>query len=328
MPTLEKDVSAGCEACAVASRCFARACHDVLVSVASGDVRVQKEGTTQVELHQLVHHVVVHVDPLLSFGSPLLTLYAAASRCCRARKIPRRLRDKERHAGAKPRRELPRCAGARRKLTLRGGGIRCYRKGRVATCADWPAGLQDVNTGGCGAPCGRYLYPGEGSQCGNYRGALELLRPFLLPKELSPRQERRREGGKWVLPRARIQGRRAALGPTAGRHAFTAARPGVAGAVHGSPGTEGLCWSQQDLKEAGHIMEELGLHRHEQYGAMLLELGGLDLDQARFKEALAVYKKANDVVQYMEGTDYASPKRHGRLPQAAARSCRLLQGDC
>jgi hypothetical protein len=52
------------------------------------------------------------------------------------------------------------------------------------------------------------------------------------------------------------------------------------------------------------IMEELGLQRHE-YGSMLLVLGGLDQDQGRYKEALAIYDKAKAVlVQYKEVSEY------------------------
>jgi tetratricopeptide (TPR) repeat protein len=61
------------------------------------------------------------------------------------------------------------------------------------------------------------------------------------------------------------------------------------------------------IKEALAIMEELGLQRHEGYGSMLLVLGGLDQDQGRYKEALAIYDKAKAVlVQYKEGNDYGT----------------------
>jgi tetratricopeptide (TPR) repeat protein len=55
------------------------------------------------------------------------------------------------------------------------------------------------------------------------------------------------------------------------------------------------------IKEALVIMEELGLQRREQYGSMLVELGGLDLDQGQYKEALVIYDRAKAVlVQYKE----------------------------
>ncbi len=45
------------------------------------------------------------------------------------------------------------------------------------------------------------------------------------------------------------------------------------------------------IKEALAIMEELGLQRHEGYGSMLLDLGGLDFHQGRHKEALAIMEE-------------------------------------
>ncbi len=61
------------------------------------------------------------------------------------------------------------------------------------------------------------------------------------------------------------------------------------------------------IKEALAIMEELGLQRHDQYGSMLLTLGGLDREQGRYKEALAIYDWANAVlVQYKAGNGYGA----------------------
>ncbi len=59
------------------------------------------------------------------------------------------------------------------------------------------------------------------------------------------------------------------------------------------------------IKEALAIMEELGLNAtDEQYGSMLLALGGLDQDQGRYKEALAICDRAKAVlVQYKEGNE-------------------------
>jgi tetratricopeptide (TPR) repeat protein len=59
------------------------------------------------------------------------------------------------------------------------------------------------------------------------------------------------------------------------------------------------------IKEALAIMEELGLQRHEWYGSILVTLGGLDFEQGRCKEALAIYDKAKAVlVQYNDGASY------------------------
>ncbi len=57
--------------------------------------------------------------------------------------------------------------------------------------------------------------------------------------------------------------------------------------------------------EALAIMEELGLHQHEEYGSMLLVLGGLESDQGHYKEALLIYDKAKAVLaQHKEGNVY------------------------
>jgi hypothetical protein len=54
-------------------------------------------------------------------------------------------------------------------------------------------------------------------------------------------------------------------------------------------------------------MEELGLQQDEEYGAMLVVLGGLDLDQGRYKEALVIYDKAKAVLaQHKEANVYGA----------------------
>jgi hypothetical protein len=52
-------------------------------------------------------------------------------------------------------------------------------------------------------------------------------------------------------------------------------------------------------------MEELGLQQDEQYGSMLSELGGPDLDQGRCMEALVIFGKAKAVLaQHKEKNAY------------------------
>jgi tetratricopeptide (TPR) repeat protein len=54
-------------------------------------------------------------------------------------------------------------------------------------------------------------------------------------------------------------------------------------------------------------MEELCLQQDEEYGSMLRALGGLDLEQERYKEALAIYYKAQAVlVGHKEGNAYGA----------------------
>jgi tetratricopeptide (TPR) repeat protein len=91
--------------------------------------------------------------------------------------------------------------------------------------------------------------------------------------------------------------------------------------------------ARKAIGEALAIMEELGLHQDEQYGSMLRELGGLDLEQGRCKEALVIYNKANAVLaQHKEGNSYgllltAMGICHKRLQQwSEAVAC--LQGRC
>ena len=57
----------------------------------------------------------------------------------------------------------------------------------------------------------------------------------------------------------------------------------------------------QAVMEALAIMDELGLQQHQDYGGMLVLLGHLDQDEARYKEALIIYDKAKAVlVHYKE----------------------------
>jgi hypothetical protein len=77
--------------------------------------------------------------------------------------------------------------------------------------------------------------------------------------------------------------------------------------VHAAQWIEGLPKARKGIEEALAIMEELGLQQDEEYGSMLVELGGLDLDQGRCKEALVIYNKAKAVlVQHKEGNVYGS----------------------
>jgi tetratricopeptide (TPR) repeat protein len=151
---------------------------------------------------------------------------------------------------------------------------------------------------------------------GNYRGALKLLRPFFLAREkLSPQQERNvlvLTSGcycllldfkaalplvqRWVVLDQQL------AGPRSQRHAKALQQLCM---VH--RGLKDFVAASKAIKEALAIMEELGLQHHEGYGSMLLVLGGLDFDQGRHKEALAIYDKAKAVlVQYKEGTEYGT----------------------
>jgi tetratricopeptide (TPR) repeat protein len=155
---------------------------------------------------------------------------------------------------------------------------------------------------------------GKEAIAGNYRGALELVRPFLLAREkLSPQQERNVMLVAIGCYRALLDFKAALLlaqrfvvleqqlaGPRSLRHAKVLQELCM---VH--QGLKKYIAASKALKEALAIMEELGLQRHEEYGAMLLALGELDFEQGRCKEALAIYNKAKAVlVQYKDGSDY------------------------
>jgi tetratricopeptide (TPR) repeat protein len=151
---------------------------------------------------------------------------------------------------------------------------------------------------------------------GNYRGALELLRPFLLAREkLSPQQELAVVGVASECYRFLLDFK-AAL-PLAQRCVVLAQQLAGLRSLRHAQALQELCVVQTGLKnsvaaskaikEALAIMEALGLQCHEGYGSMLEVLGGLDLDQGRYKEALAIYDKAKAVlVQYKEGGEYGT----------------------
>jgi tetratricopeptide (TPR) repeat protein len=65
--------------------------------------------------------------------------------------------------------------------------------------------------------------------------------------------------------------------------------------------------ARKAIGEALAIMEELGLQQSEEYGGMLSNLGGVDREQERYKEALVIYDKAKAVlVQYKQGSSYGA----------------------
>jgi tetratricopeptide (TPR) repeat protein len=149
---------------------------------------------------------------------------------------------------------------------------------------------------------------------GNYRGALEVLRPFLLAREkLSPLQERNVVGVAIGCYRALLD-YKAAL-PLVQRGVVLEQQLAGPRSLRHAQALQELCMVQSGLKdfvaaskatkEALAIVEELGLRRHEGYGSMLMVLGWLDVDQGWYKEALTVYDKAKAVlVQYKEGNEY------------------------
>jgi tetratricopeptide (TPR) repeat protein len=153
---------------------------------------------------------------------------------------------------------------------------------------------------------------------GNYRAGVELLRPLLQPKrkqKLSPQQEHEAVSCLGVCYRALLDFK-AAL-PYAQRLVVLAQQLLGPRSVGHAQALKGLCMVHQGLKafpparkaisEALAVMEELGLQQHEQYGSMLRALGGLDLEQGQYKEALVIFYKAKVVlVQHKEGNEYGA----------------------
>jgi tetratricopeptide (TPR) repeat protein len=149
---------------------------------------------------------------------------------------------------------------------------------------------------------------------GNYRGGLELLRPFLIAREkLSPQQECSVVGLASGCYRA-LQDFKAAL-PLAQRCVVLEQQLAGPRSLRYAHALQDVCVVHQVLKDfvaaskairqALAIMEELGLQCHEGYGSMLMVLGWLDLEQRRYKEALAIHNKAKAVlVHYKEGNEY------------------------
>ncbi len=72
--------------------------------------------------------------------------------------------------------------------------------------------------------------------------------------------------------------------------------------------------AREAITEAIALAEQLGLQHHEQYGAMLMELGSLHYDQGRILEALTIYNKAKVVL-----ADYKKQLEYGVL--IGALSC-------
>jgi tetratricopeptide (TPR) repeat protein len=151
---------------------------------------------------------------------------------------------------------------------------------------------------------------------GNYRGCVELLQPLLRPKrkeKLSPQQE------YVVVARLgccyRFLGDFKAAFPHTQRRVVLAQQLGGPRSDIHAEALKGLCMVQAGLKafpaarkaisEALAIMEELGLQQHEEYGSMLGQLGRLEHEQKRYKEALVVFDKAKTVLaQHKEGRGY------------------------
>jgi tetratricopeptide (TPR) repeat protein len=153
-------------------------------------------------------------------------------------------------------------------------------------------------------------------EAGNYRGALALLLPLLRAKEkLSPQQEI--EVVNWLNICYRfLDDYKAALPHKQRGLVLTKQLFGARSKEH-AWALQGLCMVHTGLKafpkarkaigEALAIMEELGLQQDEEYGSMLFNLGGLDLDQGWYKEALVIYDKAKAVLaQHKEGDEYGA----------------------
>jgi hypothetical protein len=88
--------------------------------------------------------------------------------------------------------------------------------------------------------------------------------------------------------------------------------------------------ARKAIEEALAIMEELGPQQDEECGSMLSELGALDRDQGRCKEALVIYNKAKAVLaQHKEGNQYGALLTDmGICHKAVERGRRMLQGSC
>jgi tetratricopeptide (TPR) repeat protein len=151
---------------------------------------------------------------------------------------------------------------------------------------------------------------------GNYRGALELVRPFLLAREkLSLLQERNvvvvasscyrcLSDFKAALPLAQrcVVLEQQLAGPRQLRHAQALKQLSLV-----QSGLKDFVAASKAIKQARAIMEELGMQRHEGYGSMLVTLGRLDKEQGQYKEALVIYDRAKAVlVQYKEGNEYGA----------------------
>jgi tetratricopeptide (TPR) repeat protein len=149
---------------------------------------------------------------------------------------------------------------------------------------------------------------------GNYRGALALLLPLLRAKEkLSPRQEldvvdcltdcyRFLDDEKAALPHIQrgLELRKQLHGVRSKEHAMA-----LKGLCMVHAGLKAFPKARKAIEEALAIMEDLGLQQDEECGSMLLQLGGLDRAQGRYKEALVIYDKAKAVLaQHKEGNNY------------------------
>jgi tetratricopeptide (TPR) repeat protein len=151
---------------------------------------------------------------------------------------------------------------------------------------------------------------------GNYRGALALLVPLLRAKgKLSPQQELKVV--TWLSDCYRALGDfKAALphekrGLVLTKQLFGARSRGRAEAFQGlcmvHTGLKAFPEARKAIGEALAIMEELGLQQDEEYGSMLVELGRLDFEQGRYKEALVIYDKAKAMLaQHKEGNAYGA----------------------
>ncbi len=138
-----------------------------------------------------------------------------------------------------------------------------------------------------------------------------MLLPLLRAKEkLSPQQELNVVNGLSTCYRF-LHDEKAALPHEQRGVVLTQQLFGARSKEH-AEALKGLCMVHRGLKafpkarkaigEALAIMEELGLQQDEEYGSMLVELGGLDLDRGRYKEALVIYNKAKVVlIQHKEG---------------------------
>ena len=173
---------------------------------------------------------------------------------------------------------------------------------------------------------------------GNYRGVVELLLPFTRPKQrekLSPQQELDVVMTLTGCYRCLLDFK-AAL-PYAERHVVLEQQLHGPRSLERALALKGLCMVHQGLEafpaarkaiaEALAIMDELGLQQHEQYGGLLMVLGGLELGQRRYKEALIIYDKAKAVlVQYKEkNRDYGALLTWPLATRGSISGTRLLR---
>jgi tetratricopeptide (TPR) repeat protein len=151
---------------------------------------------------------------------------------------------------------------------------------------------------------------------GNYRRGVELLQPFVGPGAKKLTQQQERDVVSWLSQCYRVLDDYKAAFPHAQRGLELTLQLYRPRSQEHAYALEGLCLVQTGLEaflearanitEALAIMDGLGLQKDEAYGGMLSTLGGIDLNEGLYREALLTYSKAKSVlVQYKKGSDYA-----------------------